>query len=295
MSNKSRPIVPAEQPSIRQQVLAEVLGTFLLIFFGLGAVHAAVLTGAQSGLWQVAIVWGISIMLAIYSVGAVSGAHINPAMTIAFALWRGFPKRNVLPFILGQLAGSLLAAGTLFVIFGPHLSAKELEKGVTRGQPGSVVTAMCYGEYFPNPGALASGDSVYSAEKHEQLKARMPHGLAFVAELVGTAILAFVVFAVTDERNPGRPQNGQAPIFIGLTVAALISVIAPLTQACFNPARDFGPRVFAAFAGWGATALSFEDLGWLTVYITAPIAGAAIGGAIYDNVIRPGLPKGRSS
>ena len=76
-------------PDVRQ-VVAEVFGTFLLIFFGCGAVHAAVLTGAQSGLWQVAIVWGVAIMLAIYSVGGISGAHINPAMTLAFALWRGF-------------------------------------------------------------------------------------------------------------------------------------------------------------------------------------------------------------
>lgn len=292
MSKPARAPAPISEPTLARQIVAEVIGTFLLIFFGLGAVHAAVLTGAQSGLWQVAIVWGVSIMLAIYSVGAVSGAHINPAMTIAFALWRGFPRRNVLPFILGQLGGSILAALTLFTIFGPHIAAKELEKGVTRGQPGSVVTAMCYGEYFPNPGSLAGGSAIYAEQDHEQLKTRVPHGLAFGAELIGTAILAFVVFAVTDDRNPGRPQNGQAPIFIGLTVAALISVIAPLTQACFNPARDFGPRVFAALAGWGGVALpGFADVGWLTVYIVAPIAGAAFGGAVYDFAIRPSHPQ----
>ncbi len=76
-----------EQPSLLKKCLAECLGTYLLILFGCGAVHASVLTGAQSGLWQVAIVWGVAIMLAIYTVGAVSGAHINPAITVAFAVW----------------------------------------------------------------------------------------------------------------------------------------------------------------------------------------------------------------
>lgn len=279
-----------QEPNVRRQVIAEVIGTFLLIFFGCGAVHAAVLTGAQSGLWQVAIVWGVAIMLAIYSIGAVSGAHINPAMTLAFALWRGFPRSRVVPFIAAQLAGAALAAAALFVLFGPHLTAKEAAKGVVRGAPGSVVTAMCYGEYFPNPGTLASGDEPYSAKKHAELRPRVTHGLAFAAEFLGTLILGFVVFALTDARNPGRPLNGSAAVFIGLTVAALISVIAPLTQACFNPARDFGPRVFASLAGWGRVAWpGFSDLSWLTVYIVAPILGAAVGGWLYDFAIRPGF------
>jgi glycerol uptake facilitator len=265
-----------------------LIGTFLLVFFGCGVVHAAVLTGAQQGLWQVAIVWGVGIMLAIYAVGAVSGAHINPAMTLAFAIWRGFPKDRVLPYVIAQLCGSIFAASVLFVIFGPHLKAKEREKGVTRGEPGSIVTAMCYGEYFPNPGGLAAQPEPYSDEKHAQMRTLMPTALAFAAELIGTLILGFVVFAVTDAHNPGRPSTGQAPIFIGLTVSALISVIAPLTQACFNPARDFGPRLFAACAGWGHVAWpGFMDLSWLTVYIIAPILGAAVGGALYDFVIRP--------
>ena len=285
-------------PSLVRQVVAEVFGTFLLIFFGCGAVHAAVLTGAQSGLWQVAVVWGVAIMLAIYSVGGVSGAHINPAMTLAFALWRGFPKSRVLPFIAGQVAGAMLAAGLLFVLFGPQLAAKEKEKLVTRGESGSIVTAMCYGEYFPNPGSLAAGDDVYSVENHAKWRESASPTLAFLAEFFGTLILAFVVFALTDERNRGQPAAGQAPIFIGLTVSALISVIAPLTQACFNPARDFGPRLFARFAGWGDVALPGQDeWSWLTVYIVAPIFGAVVGGGIYEFAIRPAFaaPKGKSA
>ena len=274
---------PNAEPPLMRQVVAEVIGTFLLIFFGCGAVHAAVLTGAQQGLWQVAIVWGVAIMLAIYSVGGISGSHINPAMTLAFALWRGFPMSRVLPYIAGQLAGAMLAASVLFVIFGPQLAAKEREKEIVRGQPESVVTAMCYGEYFPNPGGVASGDKENWQPKYREWQTQQSPYLACTAEVIGTLILAFVVFALTDERNRGQPAAGQAPIFIGLTVAVLISVIAPLTQACFNPARDFGPRLFASLAGWGSAALPGQDsLSWLTVYILAPIAGAILGGGVYE-------------
>ncbi len=280
------------EPSLRRTMIAEFLGTFLLIFFGCGAVHAAVLTGAQSGLWQVAIVWGIAIMLAIYAVGSISGAHINPAMTIASMVWRGFPKSRVVPYIVAQLSGAFLAAFALFILFEPHIAAKEAAKGVTRGKPGSEMTAMCYGEYFPAPGSLGDGDGPYSPEDHVKLKAKMSQGRAFLAEVLGTMILAFVVFAVTDSRNAGAPPGGNAPIFIGLTVSVLISVIAPLTQACFNPARDFGPRMFAYFAGWGSVAWpGFSNLGWLTVYILAPVFGAVLGGGLYDFAVCPSNTK----
>ena len=99
---------------------------------------------------------------------------------------------------------------------------------------------------------------------------------------------SLVVFAVGDQRNSGAPKNNNGPIFIGLTVALLISVVAPLTQACFNPARDFAPRLFAALAGWGQVALPLgSDWGWLTVYIIAPIMGALLGGAVYKKIIGP--------
>lgn len=272
-------------------MIAEFLGTFLLIFFGCGAVHAAVLTGAQSGLWQVAIVWGVAIMLAIYAVGSVSGAHINPAMTIASMIWRGFPKSRVIPYIVAQVAGAFVAAAALFVLFEPHIAAREAAKGVTRGEAGSEMTAMCYGEYFPAPGSIGAGEGPYSPEAHLQLTSLMSPGRAFFAEFLGTAILAFVVFAATDSRNPGAPVSSNAPVFIGLTVSVLISVIAPLTQACFNPARDFGPRLFASMAGWGSIALpGLNDLNWLWVYIVAPTAGAIVGAGFYDFLIRPAHP-----
>src|SRR6476659_8809854 len=113
--------------------LAEGLGTFILIMFGCGAVHSSVLTGSQSGLWQVAIVWGSGVAFAAYCVGGVSGAHINPAMTVALATWGRFPWSNVGPYIAVQIGGAFVAAAALFVIYGPSLRLKEEKMGVKRG------------------------------------------------------------------------------------------------------------------------------------------------------------------
>ena len=277
-------------PTLVRLMVAEWFGTMLLVFIGCGAVHASVLLNAQSGVWQVAVVWGVAIMLAIFAVDSISGSHINPAMTIAFAVWGRHPWRLVLPYIGAQTAGAFTGAMILYCLFSGFLSAKETEKQVVRGEPGSIVTAMCYGEYFPNPGGLASGDSPYDPVQHEKIRARFSHSQAWFAEFVGTAILAIVVFSLTDLRNSGRPQSNLAPVFIGLTVSALISVLAPLTQAGFNPARDFGPRLFAYLAGWGQVAIpGLSDPSWITVYIVAPIIGAVAGGGGITEGAHPGL------
>ena len=271
-----------------RKCIAEFFGTYLLVFLGCGVVHGAVLTGSLAGLWQVAIVWGVAVMLAIYVTGSTSGAHINPAMTLAFALRGRFSWPLVVPYIASQLIGAFAAAATLFVLFGPFLEAKEREKQVTRGGPGSEVTAMCYGEYFPSPGPLAAAPGPYSEQAARELAAMVPESTAVLAEALGTLLLALVVFAVTDPRNNGGPGTNLAPVFIGLTIAALIAAIAPLTQACFNPARDFGPRLFAYLAGWGSVAIPGPTPnGFLTVYIIAPIVGAAAGACLYDGILRP--------
>jgi glycerol uptake facilitator protein len=202
------------------------------------------------------------------------------------AAWGLFPKRRVLPYIAAQLVGAFAAAAMLFVIFQPYLTLKEQIKGVTRGQSGSEITAMCYGEYFPNPGVLVGGESPYDAAEHAELNQLVDQPIACLAEILGTAILALVVVAVTEPANEGGPRN-LAPVFIGLTVAALICIIAPLTQACFNPARDFGPRLFAYFAGWGEIALPGpRGTAFLTVYILSPIAGAILGVGIYQLMLK---------
>jgi len=276
-------------PPFIRTLLAEALGTFILVLFGCGAVHSAVLTGAQSGLWQVAIVWGMGVCFAAYSVGAVSGAHINPAMTIALATWGRFRWANVGPYIAVQMAGAFLAAAALFVIYGPSLKQKEDKMGVKRGELGSIVTASCYGEFYPAPGGALTAEGKWLESEWQVFQARASFKEAFIAEVLCTAVLALVVFAATDNKNPGAPAAYLAPLIIGFTVACLISIIAPLTQCCLNPARDFGPRLFTFLAGWGSAALpgpnGFE--GVFIVYIGAPILGAIAGGGVYDYLIRP--------
>lgn len=281
----------ARPPSLLSRCLAEALGTFLLVLLGCGVVHAAVLTGAQAGLWQVAVVWGAAVALAICAVGGISGAHINPAMTVAFAVWGRFTWSNVGLYVVSQVVGGALAALVLFFLYQPFLAEREAAKGVTRGEPGSELTAMCYGEYFPNPGPLSVNEGLYEADKRPAFDARVSEMTAFVAEFVGTLVLGLVVFAVTDKRNEAAPGANLAAAFIGLTVAVLISVIAPLTQACFNPARDFGPRLVAYFAGWGPVAIPGPRGGFFTVYIVAPTLGAVAGGGAYLGLVRLALPE----
>src|SRR5436190_6497067 len=166
-------------PSSLRTFLAEGLGTFILVLFGCGAVHSAVLTGAQSGLWQVAIVWGCGVAFAAYCVGAVSGAHINPAMTISLAVWGRFPWSKVGPYIAVQVAGAFLAAAALFVIYGPNLKAKEEKMGVKRGELGSIVTASCYGEFYPAPGGVLTAEGKWLESEWKVFQARAGFREAF--------------------------------------------------------------------------------------------------------------------
>ena len=259
--------------------LAEFIGTFILVFFGCGVVHTATLYDAQMGIWQIAIVWGLAVAFGIYVSGVISGGHLNPAMTLAFAVHRQMPLREVVPYWIGQLAGAFCAAAVLFVLFSPTMKAHEYESN-------SIVTARCYGEYYSSPHAVADGDWQNNRDWEKQV----PMHAAFLAEAIGTFFLAFIVFALIDHRNGARPAAHLTPLFIGLTIAMLISLIAPLTQACFNPARDFGPRLFAFLAGWGSTAIPGPNgHGFWTVYIVAPCVGSVLGGLCYDLTIRPGL------
>lgn len=276
-----------EQASLGRRCMAEFVGTFILIFIGCGVVLTSVMTGAQSGLWQAAIVWGVGVMGAVYTIGGISGGHINPAISVAMAAWGRFPWRDVVPYAVSQTAGAFVAAAILFTLFNPMLKERERIKGVERGKPGSEITAMCFGEFFPSPGPISNSPGPYSIEEHERANALVTEQIAFMCEVLATMVLAMVVMGVTDDRNPGGPPSKSGPLFIGLTVAALVSIMGPLTQACFNPARDFGPRLFTMLAGWGTAALP-RGAGVFTVYILAPIVGAVIGVGVYDRILKPG-------
>src|ERR1051326_7134177 len=119
----------------------EVFGTFLLVFFGCGSVCAAVTTGAQVGVFQVAIVWGLGIATAIYLTGALSGAHLNPAVTVSMAVWSDFPKSRVIPYIATQMLGAFVASAVLFYIFGNAITTFEATNQIIRGAEGSEASA----------------------------------------------------------------------------------------------------------------------------------------------------------
>ncbi len=257
--------------------MGEFFGTFLLVFFGCGSVAAAVLLNAQVGIFQVAIVWGLGIAIAIHLTGGLSGAHLNPAVTTALAAWNDFPWKKVPGYIVAQMFGALAASALLYVLYAGALTAFETAHGITRGAPGSEASAMIFGEYFPNPGGRPLsplGPAVIAWPA------------AFLTEMSGTAILLLVILGVTDERNRARPAL-LVPLAIGLTITLLISLFGPLTMACFNPARDFAPRVFSALVGWGAVPFTTNGSGWLTVYIAAPLFGGWCGGGIYHVFFKP--------
>jgi glycerol uptake facilitator protein len=261
----------------------EYLGTFVLVFFGVGAVNAAVATGAQAGLWQVAVVWAVGVSLGIYASASLSGAHLNPAITVAAAIYEGFSWLRVVPYAIAQTAGAATASLVLYSMFSEAIVEFERRRGLLRGGPGSELSAMVFGEYFPNPSIFGTAEEAWRVVSPLS---------AFVAEFVGTAMLALLICTLTRDRNAARPSSGTTPLFIGLSVAAIISVIAPLTQAGLNPARDFGPRLVSYFLGWGEIAIPGPRGGWLTVYIIAPTLGAVVGWGAY-RALASRLPLGR--
>jgi len=264
-------------------LLGEALGTFLLVLFGTGSVACAVLTGALQGLWQVAVVWGFGVTIAIYCSAALSGAHLNPAVSLTFALLRprSFPLARLLPYWVAQLAGAIGAGLVVWAVFAPFLIRFELKEGLVRGAPGSERAAMIFGEYFPNPAVFGTGPEA----------AMLVSPLAaLLVEALGTAVLLLVIFALTDPENAAAPEPTLVPFFIGFTVAVLISLFAPITQAGWNPARDFGPRLVAVLAGYGTIAIPGPQ-GGFWIYIVGPILGGLVGGTVYERLVRPFLPR----
>ena len=270
--------------NLAYRCIAEIVGTWLMVFVGTSVVAAAVLTGAQVGLWQVAVVWALGVSMAIYLTGAVSGAHLNPAVSLAFAIFRprDFPARWLLPYWASQMLGAVLAGLTVLLLYGSFIRRFEVQNGLERGEPGSQLSTMMFGEYFPNPGIIGADEAARALV--------LPLEAAAV-EALGTGILVLMIFALVDRRNSSLPVKYLAPVFIGLTVAMIISMMAPLTMGGWNPARDFGPRLVSFFAGWGEMAIPGPS-GGFWAYIAGPLVGGPIGAAVYEFLIRPALPPG---
>lgn len=246
------------------ECLSEFIGTGLLIFFGVGCVAALVLTGASFGQWEISIIWGIGVAMAIYCAGGVSGAHLNPAVTIALTLFHGFDKRKVLPYIGSQLLGAFSSAALVYALYSNLFSEYELANNMVRGSQESLALAGIFSTY-PNPALTFGG--------------------AFAVEFVITAVLMFVILALGDDRN-GAPNGAVTPLLVGLLIAIIGGSLGPLTGFAMNPARDFGPKFFAYLAGWGDMALTGgKDIPYFIVPILAPICGASFGGWLYPKVI----------
>lgn len=257
----------------RREFIGEALGTFVLVLFGCGSVAVSVLFNAHQGLMQVALAWGIGVTLAIYLTRHLSCAHLNPAVSLAMVASGRMSVSKMPVYIVAQFVGAILAGLVLYMLFSPSIMAYEAAHGIVRGSTESVKTAMMFGEYYPNPGTVAI----------------VSLALAMGAEALGTFLLVLMIFALTEGCNVGRPDNALAPVFIGLTVTSIICLIAPLTQAGLNPARDFGPRLVAWFMGWGDAAFPDHVGGFFHVYILAPLIGGVIAALFFVRVLEPAM------
>lgn len=266
------------------EMVAEFLGTFVLLLLGIGSVAVAVVGLPGSGRqtadfgadnWLIiSWGWGLAVVFGVYVAGGISGAHINPAVTLAFAVRRDFPWRKVLPYWLAQVVGAFVAAALVYASYRWAIDAANAKAGVPRDKSLGTysIFATFPAEYF--------GNSWWGP---------------LLDQIVGTGILLLLICALIDTRNTA-PMSNLGPFLIGLVVVAIGLTFGTNAGYAINPARDFGPRLFTFFEGWGSIALpgSFE---WFSGYWWIPIVGPLIGGVIgivvYDLLITP-LTKARS-
>src|SRR3954462_2487052 len=261
------------------ELLSELIGTFVLICFGDGVVAMAVAALNQSGrgtlIFQASgdwlIIgwgWGVAVTFGVYVAGGISGAHINPAVTLAFAARRDFPWRKVPGYIAAQMLGAVLGAFLVYIVYKGAIDSYERANHIVRGDPNSVPTYSIFAT-FP---AKYLGNWVGP----------------FVDQIVGTAFLVAFVFAVVDEVNQPVRAN-LAPLVVGFIVVAIGLSFGANAGYAINPARDFGPRLLAWVAGWGKIAFP-GDYGNVNTYfwipIVGPLLGGVIGALIYDFGIR---------
>jgi MIP family channel proteins len=244
--------------AMKRELLAEFLGTFVLIVFGVASVAQVVLSRQTAGVYlSINIAWGLAVTMGCYVAAGVTGAHLNPAVTLALAAHRRFPWNKVLPYSMAQIAGAFAASAVVYATYHEALAAFD---GGVRQVTGPLATAGIWATY-PQPFL-----SVF------------PGGV--VDQIVGTALLVGLIFAITDNRNSPAPA-GLAPVVVGLLVLVIGATFGFNSGYAINPARDFGPRVFTAIAGWGSDVFRAGN-NWWWVPIVAPCIGAVLGGWVYD-------------
>jgi glycerol uptake facilitator protein len=258
------------------EVLAEFLGTFVLLAFGAGCVAVAVVGLTESGRtteifsgaggWLL-ITWGwcMAVVMGVYVAGGVTGAHINPAVTLAFAVRGEFPWTKVVPYWVAQVAGAFVGAAIVYLDFHAGIDTYNAANHIAaRSDPGGLTTYSIFAT-FP---AKYYGASLLGP---------------LVDQIIGTAFLVIFVMAIIDTRNLGVQAN-LGPLIIGLAVAAIGMSFGTGAGYAINPARDFGPRLFTFFEGWGANAFPGPN-GYWWVPIVGPLIGGAIAPFIYDGFI----------
>ena len=246
--------------STTREALAEFLGTFVLILFGVGVVAQVTLGGGATGQYlSINLAWGLGVTLGVYVAAGVSGAHLNPAVTVALAAWRGFPWSKVGPYVVAQMGGAFVASAVVYLTYADALTHFD---GGARQVTGALGTAGIWATY-PQPWLSTLG--------------------GVIDQVVGTAVLVLVVFALSDSRNMA-PQSNLGPIVVGLLVVAIGMAYGLNAGYAINPARDFGPRLFTSLAGWGGEVFNAGN-GWWWVPIAGPMIGGPLGGYIYDAFI----------
>ncbi|ABR00232.1 TPA: MIP/aquaporin family protein [Haemophilus influenzae] len=255
--------------SLKANCIGEFLGTALLIFFGVGCVAALKVAGASFGLWEISIMWGMGVALAVYATAGLSGAHLNPAVTIALWKFACFDGKKVIPYIISQMLGAFFAAALVYALYRNVFIDYETAHNIVRGTQESLSLAGTFSTY-PHPSLSIGG--------------------AFAVEFVITAILMALIMALTDDGN-GVPRGPLAPLLIGILIAVIGGAMGPLTGFAMNPARDFGPKFFAYLAGWGELALTGgREVPYFIVPMVAPVLGALAGAWLYKKAIGGNLP-----
>jgi glycerol uptake facilitator protein len=257
------------------ELTAEVFGTFILILLGDGVVANVGLAprlAAPAYNWNtIAWGWGFAVVIAVYVAGGVTGAHINPAVTIAMAVKRGFPWNKVVPYIAAQMVGAFLGALGVYLVYMEGLSEAGMPNVWCTG-PGSVFGSAFWGGAG---GAAVDSYSILNAS---------------LAEFFGTMVLLWGVLAAFDDRNWGvQTKANLGALLVGFTVVTVGLCLGGPSGYSINPARDLGPRIFGLIAG---TEGLFDDLYWLIPPVLIPAISGAIGVFAYDWFISPFLPSG---
>ncbi|QJY44539.1 MIP/aquaporin family protein [Pseudonocardia broussonetiae] len=251
--------------SLVGELSAEFLGTMILILFGVGVV-AQVVTAPDGSLGDhdsITWAWGIGVTLGVYVAARLSGAHLNPAVTIALAAFKGFSWRKVLPYSLAQTAGAFVAALIVRFVYSDLIAKVD---------PGHTIATQ--GIYSTLPGNGVEGVSI---------------GTAFFDQIVGTAILVFVIFALTTAAN-NPPMANLGPVVVGLLVVAIGMAWGANAGYAINPARDFGPRLASFITGYETAWVDQNGTPYWWLPIVAPIIGGLIGGALFKFAIEGFLP-----